>query len=461
MPKIEFRPDPDGFAFSNSWTFDPTERAVLVGAINAAALPAAIALGPIGLGGLIALNVALANSLPDQVYGLCGGMAAASRDYIQRRWVVPRGSGSGNQPQRVVAGGTPESEQLRAYIWERLMATLGVSAGAFVGWELMLKVVPESWPFSGGAPRLKEWSQDEYARIRDRINHGQPVVVGLVGETWIPTNNHQVLAYGYEDFGGGRACLWLYDNNKPDQEIRLDVDFTGSALRATHSGYATGFHPAQGPIRGFFCVDVGDRQPPAAIGISAGISASTAGPVRIDDTASFSFTARNAGFSSKPPVRLWVDGRPLANPSENVDPGGEGAAFDLPARGGTRALNQGHRFRGAQGAQRFTARARLQRRPEADWVTRSLPPMAPGTRESVDIVVAPPANWSPMGGILITPPAVGRNPDGRLEVFGLGTDSILWHIWQTAPSNGWSGWASMGGPRMAGKPIVLLNGSRQ
>jgi len=35
---------------------------------------------------------------------------------------------------------------------------------------------------------------------------------------------------------------------------------------------------------------------------------------------------------------------------------------------------------------------------------------------------------------------VGRNQDGRLEVFGVGRDKSLWHNWQTAPNNGWSGW---------------------
>jgi hypothetical protein len=40
---------------------------------------------------------------------------------------------------------------------------------------------------------------------------------------------------------------------------------------------------------------------------------------------------------------------------------------------------------------------------------------------------------------------VGRNADGRLEVFATlqnGTD--LWHIWQTTPNGNWSSWKSMG-----------------
>lgn len=34
-----------------------------------------------------------------------------------------------------------------------------------------------------------------------------------------------------------------------------------------------------------------------------------------------------------------------------------------------------------------------------------------------------------------------RNADGRLEVFGTAADDSIWHNWQTAPNNGWSGWA--------------------
>ena len=36
--------------------------------------------------------------------------------------------------------------------------------------------------------------------------------------------------------------------------------------------------------------------------------------------------------------------------------------------------------------------------------------------------------------------------DGRLELFMFSIDGSLWHIWQTAWSNGWSGWAPFGGP---------------
>ena len=48
------------------------------------------------------------------------------------------------------------------------------------------------------------------------------------------------------------------------------------------------------------------------------------------------------------------------------------------------------------------------------------------------------ANWQPLGGRLASDPAVGVNPDGRLEVFAVGQDGALQHIWQTAPGAGWN-----------------------
>ncbi|MCR8986794.1 hypothetical protein NW801_17400 [Brevibacillus laterosporus] len=54
------------------------------------------------------------------------------------------------------------------------------------------------------------------------------------------------------------------------------------------------------------------------------------------------------------------------------------------------------------------------------------------------------SNWASLGG-WIDLLEVGQNADGRLEVFARGSDQALWHIWQVAPSDGWSNWASLGG----------------
>jgi hypothetical protein len=70
---------------------------------------------------------------------------------------------------------------------------------------------------------------------------------------------------------------------------------------------------------------------------------------------------------------------------------------------------------------------------------------------SVDQHTQPTGEWISLAGGLYSMPSVrcaaGRNQDGRLDVFGLGTNSDIWHRWQDdgAPG-GWSDWSSFGGP---------------
>lgn len=56
------------------------------------------------------------------------------------------------------------------------------------------------------------------------------------------------------------------------------------------------------------------------------------------------------------------------------------------------------------------------------------------------------SNWNVMGSALDTARAiaVGNNQDGRLEVFIIGVDGFVHHIWQTAPNDGWSFWNRLG-----------------
>ncbi len=35
---------------------------------------------------------------------------------------------------------------------------------------------------------------------------------------------------------------------------------------------------------------------------------------------------------------------------------------------------------------------------------------------------------------------VMQNADGRIEMFASSNDNGLYHVWQTAPNNGWSDW---------------------
>jgi hypothetical protein len=67
------------------------------------------------------------------------------------------------------------------------------------------------------------------------------------------------------------------------------------------------------------------------------------------------------------------------------------------------------------------------------------------------------SGWASLGGVLTSDPAVVDNSDGRIEVFARGTDNALWHIWQTVPHAGpWSAWASLGGS-ITSDPEVFVN----
>ncbi len=57
------------------------------------------------------------------------------------------------------------------------------------------------------------------------------------------------------------------------------------------------------------------------------------------------------------------------------------------------------------------------------------------------------SGWYILGGYL-TSDQIGavQNSDCRLEIFGVGGDHAMWHIWQTRPGSGpWSGWSRLGG----------------
>lgn len=54
--------------------------------------------------------------------------------------------------------------------------------------------------------------------------------------------------------------------------------------------------------------------------------------------------------------------------------------------------------------------------------------------------------WKMVGGKLLSSPNCGKNKDGTLEVFGLGTDHGVWHRWQKKVNGEWSPWTSLGAP---------------
>ncbi|MBX3306227.1 MAG: PASTA domain-containing protein [Nitrospira sp.] len=274
MQTLAWRTDSDGFAFENTWALDDTERSVLSGLTPSVVAPTVAAvLGPLVLDPITLTALTATLTLAAQGYlqlgtlpgiGLCGGMTYLSLDYWLARTAPPRGAHDSDQPNR--AGGAVPS-QVRDLIWIRLLDSLQ-SGGVLqrtLEWSLLLNQLPKE--LGGGAQRLLANTKNEWNVLKARINSGQPCPIGLVyfkRDVW---DQHQILAYGYEDHGNGTATMQVYDCNKPRQFGEIDhsidhslveLDFRGEALVATT--------PSDWPdskLAGFFCSDYQFLSPPA------------------------------------------------------------------------------------------------------------------------------------------------------------------------------------------------------
>jgi hypothetical protein len=272
VPRTNFRPEIDGFAFQNSWSLDQGELGSVRAAFDAAVVVAVvIAAGLLdGLAFPLAAAVAvwIANGSPLQ-YGLCGGMSFAALDYFRLEWVVPRGTGSGDQPMSPGPGAP-----LRAYLWQRLLDSLAANASTFLGWTIVNNLVPSFWPFNGGSGWLLSQTRKEWAKLKAIIDAGEPWPVGLVGSGIDPFADHQVLVYGYNDPGDGTGSLFFYDCNNPGVESEIDFNLNGSRLVTTRDDTILA-----NTLLGFFCENYSPSIPPVAIGLSQGLSSAPAGPV--------------------------------------------------------------------------------------------------------------------------------------------------------------------------------------
>ncbi|GLW96081.1 hypothetical protein [Microtetraspora sp. NBRC 16547] len=355
----------DGFAFHNHWVFDDLEREVILGGVDTAVAAAAAALAPLyapvlglavvsqnalldGLGLLVGIppgvistvvtaeevlagaSGALVSIFNDWVrkkfltssYGLCGGMAYAAADYFVRGWVVPQGKDgpytdpgnpgmSFDSPRRVAAGGTPEGEQLRNYIWRRLIDSFisGGVAEKTLLWMGLLKLIPEE--LGGGAPELLKRSNPEWTLLKKRIDTGRPSPIGMVFDVDEPSKNHQVLAYKYDE-GDSHGNIYVYDNNDPGKEKIIQLSFLN--FPPLFPKVLTGMsYDAPHPLKGFFCSNYSPITPPLALGLLGGLVVSPGGPLKTGDHAEFSFTATNIGYGPTPPLALNVKGYSVEN----------------------------------------------------------------------------------------------------------------------------------------------------
>lgn len=227
--RLDFDPARDGFSFANAFRWTETDLASLSrmlrplsGAV-AAVLPAAggaLTGGWRGLAGGAALGAGLAwaglgvglvraggQRWPS--FGLCGGMALAAAE----RW--PHRAGLPTADLR--------PEPMRALLWRRQAHTLRASGASFLRYWVTARL---------GRARFGEALLEEWAYIRQQIDAGRPVVLGLVGDAPDPFAQHQVLAFGYAG-DDDRGTLYVYDPNSPGEEKSIAFTVADGHARIT------------------------------------------------------------------------------------------------------------------------------------------------------------------------------------------------------------------------------------
>jgi hypothetical protein len=297
VTRLNFLADLDGFAFNNTWTYEQSEKDAIYSIFDGVVVAAVFGLIPLIPPDPITIAVAIGilKSKIDvqlkQPFGLCGGMAYAALDYYKAKLIIERGFADSHPDHTTSEGG-----KLRDYIWKRLMdsMTSGGAAATTLGWMCLLHIFHRP-------DILFNKTKFEWERLKQYIDSGTPWPICLIGNTTSPMNNHQVLAHGYEDNGDGTGTLFIYDNNNPDKECTIKLNFNTSAKDWVESHKSD----KRGPLQGFFCTSYQFNPPPAAVGLLKNVVITPASP-QPGQTVSISYTATNVGFGPTPPMRLYV-----------------------------------------------------------------------------------------------------------------------------------------------------------
>jgi hypothetical protein len=65
--------------------------------------------------------------------------------------------------------------------------------------------------------------------------------------------------------------------------------------------------------------------------------------------------------------------------------------------------------------------------------------------------------WESLGGTIQGSPSAVSWGSGRLDIFAIGTDSAVWHLWY---ENGWGSWESLGGVAKNAPAVVSWSAGR-
>lgn len=199
-----FLPSTAGFHFANDFPAQPILMLTVSG------------LGEVAIG--------------DASRGVCGGMVFAARDFFEAKRPVP----DVHEPPSVAS-------PLFRYFVRRLFASFHLPRGPlrYFAWMCLSDVSVRRRTV------LREWP-----RIKAQLDSGRLATLGLVKlrskNPLIMGDNHQVLAYGYEQAAsGGGVAIHVYDPNYPDHDavtLSLDTaDPMGTPICCSVGGTVRGF----------------------------------------------------------------------------------------------------------------------------------------------------------------------------------------------------------------------------
>lgn len=160
-------------------------------------------------------------------YGLCGGMSAAASDFFLSNQVVPE-----------LADPPSRGKPLYRYLFRRAIDSFkaGATILRFVQWMLL----PDD-----SANGIRYLTMKEFEKVRDSLSLHKLVPIGLIyfrpprmkgskpvekgAQVQIAiqnlSQNHQVLAYGFQEQPDGKIHLQIYDPNGPCQDdVYLELE---------------------------------------------------------------------------------------------------------------------------------------------------------------------------------------------------------------------------------------------
>jgi len=238
-PPVEFLPSIHGFKFLNSFS----------GYFLPYSTPAFMRSGKIS-----------------SKYGLCGGMCAAAYDFIlSSRPITP----SMDVPK--------QGTSLRRYLFQRQIDSLG-GLGQEIVKVARWTSLPDDTPVG-----IMRRTMDEFIQFRQKLDEKNPLILALIYEhatnlgelSRLIFNNHQVLAYAYQQDASGELMINIYDPNLPGRD---DVTIHSEPVQLGEVTSASGIQEVMGlkstqlaggthyrDVRGYFAMPYMYVKPPKRV----------------------------------------------------------------------------------------------------------------------------------------------------------------------------------------------------